>query len=111
MRTPFGFDCPHFYGDYYRGKHHEECRLLESTGVTSVWKIDLCKTCPVPSITRANACPTLVLSASIKKGFLGMGNHVEVKAFCSRSQTEVKALAIGCGLCHPVPDVFSGKKE
>jgi hypothetical protein len=111
MRTPFGLDCPHFYGDYYRGKHHEECRLLDSVGGSIVWKVDLCKTCPVPSITRANACPTLILSASIKKGILGLGKHVEVKAFCSRSQTEVKAPAIGCGLCHPIPDVFSSKKK
>jgi hypothetical protein len=107
MRTPYGFDCPHFYGDYYRGKHHEECRLLPLGRSNSEWKVDLCKTCPVPSITRANACPTLSLTAVVKKGFLGIGKHVEVKAFCTRSQTVVAVPQVGCGMCHPGSDAFN----
>ncbi len=110
MRTPFGFECPHFYGDYYRGKHHEECRLLSSNRSYGEWKVDLCKNCPVPSITRANACPTLTLTAVVKKGFLGLGRHVEVQAFCTRSQTVVKVPQVGCGLCHSDSDAFSAKK-
>jgi hypothetical protein len=110
MRTPFGFDCPHFYGDYYRGRHHEECRLLPPGSSAGEWKVDLCKSCPVPSITRANACPTLTLTAIVKKGFLGMGKHVEVLAFCTRSQTMVNVPQIGCGLCHPGSEPFSTKK-
>ena len=28
MRTPAGKECQYFYGDYYRGRNQEECRLL-----------------------------------------------------------------------------------
>ncbi len=51
MKTPAGSECKYFYGDYYRGRDHEECRLLGAQ-----WKPALCRTCPVPAIEMANAC-------------------------------------------------------
>ncbi len=98
MRTPFGFDCPHFYGDYYRGRSREECRLIVNTA-SQQWKVELCKSCPVPAITRSNNCENMSLYATIKKGFLSKP-HVEVTAYCSKSQSEVKVPALGCELCH-----------
>ena len=59
MRTPAGTECPYFYGDYFRGRNVEECRLLKAAGQR--WTRDLCKTCPVPGIARANACEFLKL--------------------------------------------------
>ena len=35
MKTPAGTECKYFYGDYYRGRNHEECRLLGAA-----WTID-----------------------------------------------------------------------
>ena len=28
MKTPAGKECKYFYGNYYRGAHQEECRLI-----------------------------------------------------------------------------------
>lgn len=111
MRTPAGIECPYFYGDYYRGKNFEECRLLGTQPSPNNWKPDLCKTCPVPGIKRANACPTLNLTASVKKGTLGIKRQVKVTAFCTRSQTIVKVPEVGCGICHPITDVFNEKTK
>lgn len=111
MRTPYGNECPFFYGDYYRGKNHEECRLIVYKPGDPLWKSELCKNCPIPGIKRANACPTLTLSGKINKGFLGIGKHVEVSAFCTRSQTNVKSPEIGCGICHPIGDLFPNLRK
>lgn len=109
MRTPDGIECPYFFGDYYRGRNKEECRLLKDAPSSQKWDPSLCKTCPVPSITRANACPNLALSAEVKR-FLGIfSRRVEVKAFCRLSNTSVAEPHIGCGQCHPLPPEFSGK--
>jgi len=99
MRTPAGTECPYFYGDYYRGKNEEECRLLGKNLEIDRWTPDLCKTCPVPGITRANACEFMSLSASVRKGFL-RSRKVVVTAYCSKSQSIVKVPEIGCELCH-----------
>jgi hypothetical protein len=107
MRTPFGVECPYFYGDYYRGKHLEECRLIGNRTAPNNWKPELCKTCPVPGIKRANACSTLTLSASIKKGAIKVKRQVKVTAFCTRSQMVVDTPEIGCGICHPIDGLFT----
>lgn len=101
MRTPAGKECRYFYGDYRRGRNHEECRLLEDSG--QQWTPDLCKSCPVPEIQRANACPHMVLKGLVKRGFLGLGRHVEVTAFCTFSNTDVSEPEVGCGQCHSLP--------
>jgi hypothetical protein len=106
MKTPYGIECPFFYGDYYRGKDHEECRLIGVHSSPNNWTRDLCKNCPVPSIKRANACPTLILTPRIQKGFFGLKRQVKITAFCSKSQTTVKEPEVGCGICHPLTDVF-----
>jgi hypothetical protein len=111
MRTPFGKECPFFYGDYYRGKNFEECRLIGSQPAPNNWKPQLCKDCPVPAIKRANACPTLTLSGSVKRGFLGLKSQVKVTAFCTRSQSVVEKPEIGCGICHPLPEIFTQNKK
>jgi hypothetical protein len=54
MKTPAGKECKFFFGDYYRGRNREECRLLQAAGER--WTRDLCRTCPVPGVLQANAC-------------------------------------------------------
>ncbi len=109
MKVPTtGKDCPYFYGDYYRGREHEECRLI---GVNDPdWTVEDCKTCPVPDIVRANSCEHMTLSAEIAKGFLGLGRRVRVQAYCTKTHQDVKDPYVGCGECHPIIDLFKETK-
>jgi TusA-related sulfurtransferase len=98
MKTPFGFECPYFFGDYYRGRKREECRLLEKSDQVK-WNPDICKTCPVPSITLANACPNMTLKAQVKRTII-LAKRMDIKAWCKLSQKFVSEPHIGCGQCH-----------
>ncbi|HPH94882.1 MAG TPA: hypothetical protein PKW33_01380 [Anaerolineaceae bacterium] len=109
MRTPAGKECRFFYGDYYRGRNLEECRLLSASSAAGQWKPALCCDCPVPGILQANACPTLVLHAQITNRYIFFGPQVKVTATCTKSGGPVKEPHIGCGQCHPLPDVFLKK--
>ncbi len=111
MKTPAGFECQYFYGDYYRGRQHEECRLIGPAAPPRNWKPNLCRSCPVPSIQRANACEHMVLQARVRPGLLGLGRRVEVSAYCKKAQQKVDKPEIGCGLCHPLPPVFSNEDK
>lgn len=109
MRTPFGAECEFFYGDYLRGRHREECRLLGAAGLT--WDQSLCETCPVPGIRRANACKSVQLKPRIARPLLAFfRKRVMISAFCEKSQGMVTEPHIGCGQCHPIPPVFEVKK-
>ncbi len=108
MRTPAGFECKYFYGDYYRGRNVEECRLLKASG--DKWTADLCKTCPTPAIARANACQYIQLTGKVTRPLsAAFMRRVEVKAFCDKSKKAVSEPQIGCGECHPIPPVFEVK--
>lgn len=102
MKTPAGIECSYFYGDYYRGRHHEECRLLGGA-----WRADLCRTCPVPAIGRANACEHMRLRARLHRPLVaGLQRRVRVEAYCERTGRAGFDPHIGCGECHPLPSVF-----
>jgi hypothetical protein len=108
MRTPSGIECKYFFGDYYRGRNNEECRLLEASG--QKWTADLCKTCPVPGITRANSCEYMVLHATVgRPASSAFQKRVQVSAFCDKTQRVVREPQIGCGECHPLPPIFDIK--
>ena len=109
MRTPFGAECEYFYGDYLRGRNHEECRLLEAARLA--WNPSLCRDCPVPGIRRANACQFIHLKPRIARPALGLfRRQVQVDAYCEKSQGPVREPHIGCGQCHPLPAVFERNK-
>ncbi|MBE3067959.1 MAG: hypothetical protein IMZ73_11140 [Chloroflexi bacterium] len=106
MKTPAGTECKYFYGDYYRGREHEECRLLDAA-----WTRDLCRTCPVPSIGRANACEFMQLRGEVTRPLAAaFRRRVKVTAFCEKTQRSGFDPHIGCGECHPLPPVFEEKK-
>lgn len=108
MRTPSGIDCNYFYGDYFRGRSVEECRLLKAAGQD--WSPDLCKTCPVPGIIRANACEHLQLKPTVARPFIAMFmRRVQVAAYCNKTRRNVKEPHVGCGECHPIPPIFDVK--
>ena len=86
MKVPTtGKECPYFYGDYYRGREHEECRLLSNA--SSEWTSKDCKACPVPDILLANSCPNMILTGEIKKGLLGVGRKVVINAYCKKNSS------------------------
>lgn len=111
MRTPAGIECPHFYGDYHRGRDREECRLLQSSEPPQIWKPSLCKTCPVPGILRANACQDMRLNAQVTRSpFDLFQRRVQVTAWCEKTFRSVEKPEIGCGECHPLPPIFEVNK-
>ena len=108
MKTPAGKECPHFYGDYFRGRNVEECRLLKTAGQN--WSRDLCSTCPVPGISQANACEFMKLNAKVVRPLsAAFMRRVQVQAYCEKSQTNVKEPHVGCGECHSLPFEFEVK--
>ncbi len=105
MKVPTtGKECPYFYGDYHRGRQHEECRLLERSDPS--WELKYCETCPVPDIVMANGCPNMILSGEISSGFLGIGRKVKVAAYCTKTHKVVEDPYVGCDQCHPILDLF-----
>jgi hypothetical protein len=106
MKTPAGNECKYFYGDYYRGRDHEECRLLGPA-----WVADLCRTCPVPAISRANACEFMQLRGEVIRPLAAaFKRRVKVGTFCEKTERSGFDPHIGCGTCHPIPPVFEVKK-
>ena len=102
MRTPAGSDCPWFYGDYFRGRNLEACRLLKPAGLT--WSRDLCASCPVPGIARANACEHMTLTPSVSRPVLALlRRRVAVTARCRKTSRSVDEPHLGCGECHSLP--------
>jgi hypothetical protein len=109
MRTPAGSECPYFYGDYFRGRSLEECRLLQAAGER--WTADLCRTCPVPGVSRANACEHLELNGKVSRNWVNLfQRRVEVNARCRKNERRVSEPHLGCGECHPLPPLFQVKK-
>lgn len=107
MRTPAGKECRYFFGDYYRGRQREECRLLEGASPPLPWKPSLCTTCPVPEILRANACSHMLLEPSLARPFPFLRQEVRVRTYCSQTRRADFDPHIGCGECHPLPPVFT----
>jgi hypothetical protein len=104
MRTPYGKECRYFYGDYYRGKQHEECRLLDSADLS--WDQKLCQHCPVPDILVANACTHMELTPRLEKRLLIFSPQVQIQAYCNKCDCDVEEPRVGCGQCHPLPEIF-----
>lgn len=100
MQTPAGTECPYYYEDFHRGRNRQDCRLIERTPGGGKYTPDLCSSCRVPEIVRANACEHMVLEARVVSGFLGLRRRVEVTASCTRSLDVVEEPEIGCGQCH-----------
>ena len=107
MNTPAGKECSYFYGDYYRGRDHEECRLLNSAMPPIQWKAEYCYTCPVPNIQLANACSHMVLEPRLVRSFPFIKQQVQVKSYCNKTKRSDFDPHIGCGECHILPSIFT----
>jgi hypothetical protein len=100
MITPAGVECRYYYADYHRGRDRQECRLLDQNPQSEHWRPELCKSCPVPGILRANACPNLVLEGRVEKRLLGLKRQVAATGVCAKHLLEVTEPKVGCGHCH-----------
>ena len=107
MLTPAGKECRYFYGDYFRGRNNEECRLLGDASPPLTWKADYCTTCPVPNILLANACSYMELRPRLGRSFPFMKQKVDVSTYCNKTQRKGFDPHIGCGECHALPSVFT----
>jgi len=111
MRTPAGTECRYFYGNYFRGKNQEECRLIGNQPPPGDWNRNLCQTCPVPEILLANACEFLQLRGKVARPFsAGFQRRVQITAFCEKTKRHVSEPHIGCGECHKLPFTFEVKE-
>jgi hypothetical protein len=106
MRTPAGKECSYFYGNYFRGRSQEECRLLGSNNPPIIWKRELCNTCPVPGIQLANTCPYMVLKPKLVRKIPFGKQEVRVQTFCRKTERSGFDPHIGCGECHKLPPEF-----
>ena len=99
MITPAGAECRYYYEDYFRGREQQECRLIAQNSHSDPWQPDLCKSCPVPGILRANGSPHMVLEGQVEKRFFGLSKRVSVTAVCSKHLVEVPEPHLGCSHC------------
>ena len=106
MRTPAGKECGYFYGNYFRGRSQEECRLLGSASPALVWKRELCNTCPVPGIQLANTCPYMELLPKLVRKLPFGKQEVRVQTYCRKTEHSGFDPHIGCGECHKLPPEF-----
>jgi hypothetical protein len=106
MKNPAGIECAYFFGDYFRGRNREECRLLKTATPPLPWEPKLCAGCPVPGILRANSCQHLQLRPAVTRPLPFLKKHVQVSAYCSKTHQDVPEPQIGCGECHQLPEIF-----
>ncbi|MFQ6016152.1 MAG: hypothetical protein ACE5NP_12015 [Anaerolineae bacterium] len=99
MRTPAGVECRFYYEDFHRGRSHQECRLIARNRASAPWRPELCGSCPVPAILRANDCPNMALEGTVRRRF-GLLRRVQVDAYCALRLCEVSDPMVGCGECH-----------
>jgi hypothetical protein len=87
MKKPV--NCRYFYGDYFRGKEKEVCRLLAASPENErPWKRSLCNSCPVPAVVIASNSRDLALEAKVERKFLR--EQVEVTfAVCTKHMLEL----------------------
>lgn len=111
MKTPAGKECRYFYGDYYRGRNHEECRLLSSSTPPLQWKQELCFSCPVPGIIMSNACEWMILNPILTRPFPFFKQEIRVKTYCSKTGRSGFDPHIGCGECHDLPAIYKEREK
>lgn len=75
------------------------------------WSRDLCGTCPVPAIARANSCQHMKLIATVSRPLMALfQRRVQVRAYCEKSRQDVAEPQVGCGDCHALPFKFEIKE-
>ncbi|MBW8011041.1 MAG: hypothetical protein FVQ83_07355 [Chloroflexi bacterium] len=104
MKNPAGKECSYFYGDYFRGRNKEECRLLDQAGLT--WNPGLCSQCPIPDIQVANSCENMQFKPTLQRPLFFLKPQLQIDVYCKKYHLDVKQPRIGCGNCHELPEAF-----
>jgi len=87
------------------------CRLIERNPDSPPWRPQLCETCPVPDILRANQSDTLKLDGKVVKKLFGLKQQVEVEGWCSECFNAVPNPMLGCQNCAAnKPSIFDLKE-
>ena len=100
MKTPAGKECPMYYADFHRGRHVQECRLVERNPDSAPWQPGDCTRCTVPEIVHANASKTMRLKLTIKSGILGLGRRLIIEAYCEKHGIVIDDPFVGCAQCN-----------
>ncbi len=100
MITPAGSECKHYYEDFNRGRAIQQCRLARLNPEPRAWKPADCARCRGPAILRANGNPDMVLTLTIRSGFLGLGRRLEIQAVCGKHKINIPEPPIGCPMCN-----------
>jgi hypothetical protein len=98
MQTPAGKECPHYYEDFMRGRHVQECRLVKENSESLRWRSSDCAKCPVPEILLANASPDMELTLTIRGALLGFVRQMKIEARCLKHDLPIENPYIGCPL-------------
>ena len=99
MKTPAGKECKYYFGDFHRGRSAQACRLIEANRDSLPWNPNLCQTCPVPDILKANGSDTLKLDGKVVKKFFGFKQEVVVEGWCSECFSVIPDPKRGCSTC------------
>jgi len=88
MTTPKPVNCRYYYADFFRGRDHEECRLLKRNPDSRPWRRSLCDSCPVPDILISTNCKEIALGATggEKGGIMERGGGY---AICAKHYVEL----------------------
>jgi hypothetical protein len=82
-------NCRYFYGDYFRGKNREECRLVGANPNNArPWRRKLCDSCPVPALLLTSNCGDLLLEGEVRRKLLRDGVAVTF-AVCAKHLVEL----------------------
>ena len=100
MRTPAGQDCRYYHQDFHRGRHIQECRLIQENSESLPWRPVDCTGCPIPEILKANASRDLELKLTVKPRLLGLGRQKEITAACSKHHVPIEDPYVGCPQCN-----------
>ncbi len=98
-------DCPYFHEDSHRQATRRACRLVQRNPDSLAWSPGLCKSCPVPSLLKANPCRHLVLEARVVRKW-GVFSRVEPYTACTAKAIELsnpEACWRGCAEFSPPP--------
>jgi hypothetical protein len=109
MKNPAGKECIYFYGDYFRGRNHEECRLLLSHD--QQWLPHFCDNCPIPKINQANACGNMIFTPTAYRPMFIFKSKLTIAIYCNKCECNVNNPIIGCGQCHPILDFIVPDNE
>ena len=85
--------------------HARECRLIQASQTSLPWRPELCASCEVPAVLRANGSPHLRLQLTVRKR-LRWFTRMELRAWCTAHSRAIDDPYRCCPLC--LQDMLGG---